>query len=345
LRYYDSTQSLEKNKYPLATNAQLAEATNIYYFTGLEYVPATSAQIAEGQCIYVPIGNGYTQANYSDLNDSYIENKAQIGVAKVLFDYYGSSDEQGLFRLSCQVLSKWPNAPADSDFNTAEGEEEDPVDRSTWRKDIGDEVSYIVCVSGVDFVIDDDLRLKELPNTTILIKNEAGTYEDFSLGNYNDMYLFDSNTSHAFLLDYFGIDNYYSEVGYVNVSPLGNNYTYDAYFDSSWSEKNVNLANEDNEGIGTFHYAMYQAINTCIATNAPAEFRYNSIGYAVQKDENSSIRFNVSEMTNGLGQLVTKTTMNLQFYIFLWYNQVDEFLSPNVTFGDIGLAITVRTGD
>ena len=353
LQYFDSTQVLEKDRYTLATVEQLLDNTvhdKIYYFTGLEYVPASQAQIAEGLCIYSHVGNSYARATNSDLEGPFIEEKAQIGVAEVRFDYYGAENESSLLTLSCQVLSRWPNAPDDSAFVIEENEEEEggeggesQADSSHWMKDVGDEVSYIICVAGnlgEGYVPSEKLQVAYLPDTTILVKNEAGTYETFTMEYpQSTMYLFTSNADHNTLYANFGINNYDKTVGYVEVQSG----VYNVSFDETWAANNDTLATEIADGEGTFRRALYDAIQMSIATNAPAEFDYNSIGYAVERAPGAENGFNVYQTTRGIGQLVTTTTMNLQFYVFLWYNQVDELLSPNVTFGEVGLAITVDT--
>lgn len=348
LRYYDSTQPLEKDQYPLATTAQLLDngaRANLRYFTGLAYEAATDSQIEAALCIYVKIGNEFNRALKIDLEGPFVEKKAQIGVANIRFDYYGAESETSVLTLSCQVLSKWPNAPADAEFIASE--ENDGVDNSLWMKDIGDEISYIICVSGTmgDFVPDEKLGVSILPSTTMLVQNEAGSYVPFTIDYApGTMYLFDSNVGYYVLKDYFGIDSIGSRIAYVDTT-AGEVVNFgDVHYDNEeWAAANASIVEEMLDDGTTYRYALYNAIREAYSTNKMVEFKYNNIRYTVEEDAVTEDRFNVYKNTAGIGRLNTTTTMNLDFYIFLWYNQVDELLSPNVTFGDIGLAITVDT--
>lgn len=351
----------EKQVFPLATTMQLVEARTseeikdcIYYFSGLGYAKATTDQIEEGLCIYTLIGNTHQLAGTEELQGSFIEQKAQIGVVELSFAYYGSADESSLMKLSCAIHSLWPNAPEDADFITPAEEEEpqgeeEPDTRDYWLKDISDEVSYMVCVAGtLGFDPGDELSVKSLPDTSIRVLNETRTgYNNFTL-DYpgSTMYLFDCNLDHDTLYNYYGINNYATLVGTLTGSISDANISFDGEgygltFDSNWQDGPYQFTTEVVYEEGTFHYDVFQAARQSFSTYRSVEFIHNQIGYAVERVD--STHYNVYQTTNGIGKMNTTTTMDLQFYVFLWYNQIDEFLSPNVTFGEVGLSITVDT--
>jgi len=357
LMQYDPDAEAFADRYTMATTDSLVQerdnlvaesattSTNIYYRNGMDYVPATLDQINAGLNVYCKVAGAYSPADKDYFeSSSYIDTKAQVGVIELRLAYRGTGEDEGTMDVSCQLSSKWPNAPSDEEIIVSGGGE----DRTIWLKDIGDEVSYVVCVAGLGYVPDESLEMSNLPATTIVALNESQTgYEDFSLSSIGDgAFLLESNLDHDTLLNYFGINTYCIPVGVVTYGDENQAPTFD--FDESWVDDGWGYsANEQpideagNYAEDSFHGNAFSAANRVRAGDA-VEFVYNGIRYAAERFTSDPTKCRIVQVSQGIGKIGTSTTMNLRFYVFMWYKQVDELLSPNVTFGEVNLTISMK---
>lgn len=183
--------------------------------------------------------------------------------------------------------------------------------------DVGEDVNYMVCAYSDNFSMASNWLLTGLPGNCWLNDGE-GNYIDYELDIANNNYLLTTNTSHEELLR-FGVDNYLTVCTY-DTSTSG------FIFDS-------NYAAFDTEA----------AFKTMVADTIAAsgtDFEFNELNFVIGSP--SGTVYTVYEDVQAPDVLVNEE-LQLKFLIFVWYNKVDELLSPAISIAQ-GMTLSVSVG-